>query len=74
MQRFLATARIDRIYYFDYTKDIGHYDSIINFSSEKMFYIGWALSTPKVRVNASPNSFETYRYFILPKNYVKAYS
>lgn len=52
------TARIDSIYYFDYTKDIGHYDSIRDFSSEEMSYIGLALSTPKVRVNATPNSFD----------------
>ena len=51
------TERIDRIYYFDYTKDIGHYDSIRNFSSEEMSYIGLALSTPKIHVNSSPHSF-----------------
>jgi hypothetical protein len=51
------TERIDRIYYFDYTKDIGHYDSIRNFSSEEMSYIGLALSTPKIYVNSSPHSF-----------------
>lgn len=55
------TARIDSIYYFDYTKDIGHYDSIRDFSSEEMSYIGLALSTPKVRVNATPNSFDISR-------------
>ena len=53
--------RIDSIYYFDYTKDIGHYDSIRDFSSEEMSYIGLALSTPKVRVNATPNSFDISR-------------
>lgn len=51
------TARIDSIYCFDYTKDIGHYDSIRDFASMEMTYIGLALSTPKVRVNATPNSF-----------------
>lgn len=52
------TARIDEIYYFNYTKDIGYYDSIRNFSSEEMSYVGLALSTPKARVNATPNTFD----------------
>ena len=51
------TARIDSIYYYDYTKDIGRYDSIRNFSSEKMLYTVLALSTPKIHVDSSPNSF-----------------
>lgn len=45
---------IDRIYYFDYTKEVGFYDSIRNFRSVKMTYVGLALSTPQVKVNASP--------------------
>ena len=52
------TARIDSIYYFDYTKEIGHYDSIRDFASVEMTYIGLALSTPKIRVNTVPNSFD----------------
>lgn len=48
---------IDSIYYFNYTKEIGFYDSIRNFRSEKMTYIGLALSTPKVRVNALPTKY-----------------
>ena len=52
------TTRIDRIYCFDYTKDIGHYDSIRDFASEEMTYIGLALSTPKVHVHASPVEFK----------------
>lgn len=52
------TARIDSIYCFDYTKEVGHYDSIRDFASVEMTYIGLALSTPKVRVNASPTSFD----------------
>lgn len=51
------TARIDSIYYFDYTEEIGYYDSLRNFASVEMKYIGLALSTPTVRVNATPNSF-----------------
>lgn len=51
-------ARIDSIYCFDYTKEIGHYDSIRDFASEEMTYIGLALSTPKVRVNSTPYSFD----------------
>ena len=43
---------------FDYTKEIGHYDSIRDFASEEMTYIGLALSTPKVRVNSTPHSFD----------------
>lgn len=49
--------RIDSIYYFDYTKAIGHYDSIRDFASLEMRYIGLALSTPKIHVNATPDSF-----------------
>ena len=51
-------TRIDRIYCFDYTKDIGHYDSIRDFASEEMTYIGLALSTPKIHVHASPVEFK----------------
>lgn len=52
------SARIDSVYCFDYTKEIGHYDSIRDFASEEMTYIGLALSTPKVRVNSTPHSFD----------------
>lgn len=52
------TERIDSIYCFDYTKEIGHYDSIRDFALEEMTYIGLALSTPKVRVNSTPLSFD----------------
>ena len=51
------SQRIDSIYYFDYTKTIGHYDSIRDFSSEKMTYIGSTLSTPRIHVNSVPYSF-----------------
>lgn len=51
-------TRIDSIYCFDYTKDIGHYDSIRDFASEEMTYIGLALSTPKIHVHASPVKFK----------------
>lgn len=51
-------TRIDRIYCFDYTRDIGHYDSIREFASEEMTYIGLALSTPKIHVHASPVEFK----------------
>ena len=52
------TDRIDSIYCFDYTNEMGYYDSIRDFSSEEMTYIGLALSTPKVHVSASPDSFD----------------
>ncbi len=55
------TARIDCIYCFDYTKEIGHYDSLRDFSLEEMTYIGLALSTPKVHVNSTPHSFDIPR-------------
>lgn len=48
---------IDSIYLFDYRNDIGYYDSLRNFSSPELTYIGLALSTPKIRVNASPLEF-----------------
>ena len=51
-------TRIDSIYCFDYTKDIGHYDSIRDFASEEMTYIGLALSTPKIHVYARPVEFK----------------
>jgi len=49
--------QIDSIYYFNYSKEIGFYDSIRDFRSEEMTYIGLALSTPKIRVNASPTKY-----------------
>ena len=49
--------RIDSIYYFNYASNIGYYDSIRDFASPEMEYIGLALSTPKVRVNASPTTY-----------------
>ena len=49
--------RIDSIYCFDYTHKIGHYDSIRDFGSVEMRYIGVALSTPQIHVDATPNSF-----------------
>lgn len=49
--------RIDSIYYFDYTRNVGFYDSVRDFASLEMVYIGSAISTPKVRVNASPTQY-----------------
>lgn len=51
------SERIDSIYYVDYTKTIGHYDSIRNFTSQEMTYIGLALSTPKIHVDSTPYSY-----------------
>lgn len=45
---------IDKIYYFDYSKDIGFYDSFRNFQSREIEYMGLALSTQKIQVNAPP--------------------
>lgn len=50
--------RIERVFYVDYTKDIGHYDSIQKFGMEEMTYVGLALSTPKIRVNATPFTYK----------------
>lgn len=52
------TARIDSIYYFDYTKEIGFFDSIRNFTALEMSYIGMAISTEKIRVNSTPTSYK----------------
>lgn len=52
------TSRIDSIYYYNYTKDFGFYHSIRDFSLEEMSYIGLALSTPKISVNSTPDSFD----------------
>ena len=54
----IMSTRIDSIYCFDYTKAIGHYDSIRDFASEEMTYIGLALSSPKVHVNSTPCLFD----------------
>ena len=51
------SSRIDSIYYFDYTENIGSYDSIRNFTSLEMEYIATAISTEKIRVNASPTQY-----------------
>ena len=48
------SARIDSVYYFDYTREIGFYDSIRNFTAVEMEYIGMAISTERVRVNSTP--------------------
>ena len=50
-------SRIESIYYFNYTKDIGYYDSFRNFQAVEIKYLGMALSTPKIRVNASPTEY-----------------
>ena len=50
-------GRIDNICCYDYTQEIGHCDSIWDFGSIEMTYIGLSLSTPKIHVNATPDSF-----------------
>lgn len=50
--------QIASFYYFDYTKDIGGYESFRNFCLDKMVYLSMALSTSKIRVNASPVQYK----------------
>ena len=52
-------SRIVSVYYFDYSKEIGHYDSLRDVNTSNIEYIGLAISTPHIRVNASPT-----RYYI----------
>ena len=50
--------KIESIYYFNYTKKIGFYESIRDFRNEEMEYISIALSTPEIRVNTTPERFK----------------
>ena len=50
--------KIESVYYFDYTNNIGFYQSIRDFRSEEMTYISFAFSTPKIHVNATPDQFK----------------
>lgn len=50
--------KIDSIYYFDYTGQVGYYQSVRDFRSEEMTYMSLALSTPKISVNATPTIFK----------------
>ena len=50
-------VKLESIYYFNYTKEIGFYDSLRKIQSNEIKYIGLALSTPKVRVNATPSIY-----------------
>jgi len=45
------------VYYFDYSKEIGHYDSLRDVNTSNIEYIGLAISTPHIRVNASPTRY-----------------
>lgn len=49
-------TRIDSIYCFDYTNNVGHYDSLRDFATLEMTYIGLAISTPQVHVDATPTT------------------
>ena len=50
--------RIESINCFDYSQKIGRYDSIWDFNDNELTYIGYAISTPKVRIDSTPNSFD----------------
>ncbi len=50
--------KIESVYYFNYTSSIGYYKSIRNFRDEEMTYTSMALSTSKIRVNATPDVFK----------------
>lgn len=51
-------TRIDSIWYFDFTNKIAFYDSIRDFTSLEMRYLATAISTEKIRVNATPTEFK----------------
>lgn len=51
------TARIDSIYFFDYTSTIGHYVSLQNFASVEMRYLWSAISSPGIHVDFTPISY-----------------
>ena len=50
--------KIESVYYFNYSGDVGYYKSIRDFRAEEMTYFELALSTPKIRVNAEPIKFK----------------
>lgn len=52
------STRIESVYYFNYTKEIGFYDSVRDFTHLEMEYIGMAVSTEKVHVNSTPTRFK----------------
>lgn len=68
------SREIESVYYFNYTRKIGHYDSFRNFDSYELLYIGLALSTPEIRVDASPIKYKiTHARSIEIKEYVNAF-
>ena len=52
------SGRIDCVDYYDYTHNIGRFESLREFALLKMTYYGMAMSTPEVNVNATPNEFK----------------
>lgn len=50
-------SAIDSIYFFNFTSDIGFYDSIRNYSEKQQKFIGLALSTSRIQVNSSPTEY-----------------
>lgn len=54
----IMATRIDSIWYFDFTNKIAFYDSIRDFTSLEMRYLATAISTEKIRVNATPTEFK----------------
>lgn len=50
--------QIESVYYFNYTRKIGWYDSFQNFDAYELLYVGLALSTPEIRVDASPTKYK----------------
>lgn len=54
----VMSRQIESVYHFDYTRKIGYYNSFRNFDSYELLYIGLALSTPEIRVNASPTKYK----------------
>ena len=50
--------KIKSVYYYNYENKIGFYHSLCGFDENKLRFVGMALSTGEIRVNASPDEYE----------------
>lgn len=54
----MQEKKITSIHYFNYTKKIGYYASFREYYADEITFLGYALSTPEVRVNAAPVEYK----------------
>jgi len=50
--------KIEAVCFFDYSSNVGYYQSVRDFRTEEMTYIELALSTSEIKVNAEPIKFK----------------